>query len=170
MLILSDGLNTCAGTVYPLLGNWLQKIRCCDEKRLALSSRFLIPIELFLCLDLMFLMNVYSAGSEPTTFMLISLALPAVTLVSKLVFVKRVIIRTNKIKVIGVAPVAMWIEHFLSFYACGLTFFFGAKMFNLDLLGPNIYSLLGCLTFIIPTAIPLLNVASYRIRLLMGRA
>lgn len=158
MLLVSDGKTTGVSGTFPFPYIALTKIRFFDITRRKNTALILIALEIFLCCSFVYLIVT---NTKVTSFTAFSIGYPCLLINFKLLIQKNVTMDSKKVKVVGIAPKVIWIEHYLSCLSLGLSGLWANKMQDFDLLAPNIFSLIVLIS-IISAFWPLINLAAFR--------
>jgi hypothetical protein len=160
MFQVSDGIRTGFSPIFPLIRFPFKNMRPLNGKRMLWAAQILVPIEVLICLWYIFLLGTYA---EPTGVNAFSAILPSAAILFKFIFVGgRVVIKTNRVAVIGIAPKIVFLEHFLLFSAYALAALWVARIMVFDLLEPNFFTILAGICFIY-ALVPSLNFVVYRL-------
>jgi len=160
VLIISDGSSTGVSPIFPLIPLPYEKIPTFDIKRLLRIVPFFIAIQCVVCVGILFYLLTDAAPSFGTVAM--SGGLTAIILL-RVSCRKYVPLQKEKIRIVGVAPKLLLIDHILLCATYGFGFLLIAKINHLDLIGLNFYSIFAMLSFFTPT-IPVLNLMAFRWR------
>lgn len=158
MLLVSDGKNIGVSGTFPFPYIALTKIRFFDVTRRKNTAFILIALEIFLCYSFLYLIIT---NAKATAFTAFSIGFPSLLISLKLLLQKNVTMISKEVKVLGLAPKAIWMEHCLSCISLGLSGLWANKMQDFDMLTPNIYSIIA-LASIISALWPLINILIYR--------
>jgi cytochrome bd-type quinol oxidase subunit 2 len=160
MLLISDGRNTVVSGTYPIPYSIFLTLKLFDSERRFFTASALIFLEVNLCVFLIYLLLENPESTGLTAF---SIGFPCMLIWLKFLVQKNVVIKKSDIKIVGVAPIRVWIEHILLCLALGLSALWANKMQNFDLLGSTFYTLIVYLS--LGSAIwPFINFSIYRRR------
>lgn len=160
MFQVSDGFRTGCSSMFPLIRFPFKTMRPYKSEKMERAAQILVPIEVFICLWFIFLLGSYA---EPTGMNAFSVILPSMAILFKFIFVGgRVVIKTNRVSVIGIAPRIVFFEHFLLFTAYALAALWANRAMDFDLLELNFFTILSGLCFMY-ALIPFLNFGAYRL-------
>ncbi|MES2297701.1 MAG: hypothetical protein V4582_11700 [Pseudomonadota bacterium] len=155
MLLISDGKTTGISGSFPLPYGLLSTIRFFERDRRVATAPGLIALELALAAFLLHLLATNPPVSALTAF---SIGFPSLMIGLKFLIQKKVDMKRSAIKVIGVAPALVWVEHLLLCFTLALSALWANQMQGLPLMGASFFTLIVYLAGLV-AAWPFLNFA-----------
>ena len=158
MFVLTDGSYSALNPLFPLIPLPFKRIQSSELTKDLQSVPFFIGIESVM----FFVIFFYLVTDAPIVFGQAFLAGAFGALLwLKVLFRKMVTLEKVKIRIVGIAPPSIWVDHFLLCITMGCGSLLYAKMEHVDLIGSSFYSVLAWLCFFV-TALPVLNLMVYR--------
>ena len=161
MLLITGGHKIAASATFPLPYSIFPAIKIIDSGRRFSTALILIFLETFLCLASVYLLVV---NPPVTGFTAYSIGFPSFLILLKFAFQKMINIKTSHIKIVGIAPIRIWVEHLFLCLALGLSGLWANRMQAFELLAPSIFTVVVFISAV--TAVwPSLNLAFYKLRI-----
>ena len=161
MLLITDGHKIAVSATFPFPYSIFPTIKFFDSGRRFSTALTLIFLETFLCLAFVYLLV---ANPQATGFTAYSIGFPSLLVLLKFAFQKMINMKTSHIKIVGVAPIRIWVEHLFLCFALGLSGLWANRMQDFELLAPSIFTVIVFISAV-SAVWPFLNLALYKLRM-----
>jgi hypothetical protein len=158
MFLISDGRHTVVSGTYPFPYGILPAIRLHESGRRFATALPLIILNSVLCVAFLILLAINPEATGITAY---SIGFPCMAIWLKYLSQKMITLKEENIKIVGIAPKRIWVEHLASCAALALAAVWAIRFQGNDVLWPAFfYSII--LTAIIAAAWPFINLRLYR--------